>query len=480
MSAPEAPAKPVPPAVQGQLSLRHHLIVRLGMIMLCLAAISSVVVYHLSLRFSDEAYDEWLLDSARSLSFLVREREGHVQVELPSATLRAMVWDANDLVLFRIDSEREGFIAGQHDLKFVPANSNERVSYGLTNAEGRELRVVRIVRRDLVPGDTIAVTVGETLHKRHRLASRVLGTVMAVSGVLALLSILLARDAVTRGLRPLVDLAQGIQRRPKGDLTRLPDTRMTWELQSFTHAINELLEQLDEAVAWQRRFVADAAHQLRTPLAALKVELEHALRESDPARHQQALQHLQGGIDRLSRITQQLLTLARSEPGALSTLSFKVLDLSTLARDAAQRFIPLGLKADIDLGFEGPDGGDASVPVRGDALLLEQAVGNLVDNALRYAGRGTTVTVRVGTTVAEAWVTVEDNGPGVPEAALPRLTERFHRLQDSPGGGSGLGLAIVQEIARLHGGDLTLARVVPHGLAVTMRLPLATWTAPPG
>lgn len=458
-----------------QLSLRRGLIVRLGVLMLVLAAISSVAVYQLSLRFSDEAYDEWLQDSARSLSFLVRERDGHVQVELPSGTLRAMLWDAHDLVLFRIDSAREGFIAGQRDLVFRPDTPDERRSFGVVTVDGRELRVVRLVRHDLIPGDVITLTVGETLHKRHRLASRVLGTVMAVSAVLALLSILLARDAVTRGLRPLVDLAQGIQRRAKGDLTRLPDTRTSWELQTFTQAINELLHQLDDAVAWQRRFVADAAHQLRTPLAALKVELEHALRESDPARHQQALQHLQGGIDRLSRITQQLLTLARAEPGALSSLSFKPLDLAALAREAAQRFIPLGLKNGIDLGFEG----DVAMPVRGDALLLEQAVGNLVDNALRYAGRGATVTVRVAATPDLVLLTVEDDGPGVPEAELPRLTERFHRLQDSPGGGSGLGLAIVQEIARLHGGELSLSGVSPHGLAVTLRLPRWAALLPP-
>lgn len=452
-----------------RLSLRRQLIFRLGVLMLGFTVLSSIAVYHLSLRFSDEAYDEWLLDSARSLALLVHARDGHARVDLPESTLRAMIWDAHDLILFRIDSARDGFLAGQRDLQLPLDDPAERLSYGPLTVEGRAFRVVRIARQDIVPGDTIAITVGETLSKRKRLASRVLGTVMAVSAALALLAIVLARDAVTRGLRPLLGLAHDIQQRPKADLTRLPETHLAWELQTFTHAINTLLGQLDEAVKWQRRFVADAAHQLRTPLAALKVELEHARRESDPARHQEALSHLQGGIDRLARITQQLLTLARSEPGALSDLRFQTLSLPELARQAAQGLIPAGLRARIDLGFEC----EAEVQVQGDAVLLEQAVVNLVDNALRYAGEGATVTVRVGREGPDALLTVEDDGPGVPAHELPRLGERFFRLPDSPVGGSGLGLAIVQEIARLHEGRVDIAARTPRGLVVQLRLPAA-------
>jgi two-component system sensor histidine kinase TctE len=457
------------------LSLRRGLLQRLGWLMLVFSVLASAVVYRMALRFADEAYDEWLLDSARSLSQLVQWRNDRVNVDLPGSALQAFVFDAHDRVLFRIDDQQDGLIAGQ-TLLHAPVLAQQEVSYLDLNVEGQPMRAVQVLRHDLHPGATVSILVAETLHKRQRLASRVLGTVMAVSGMLGLLTVLLARDAVTRGLRPLRLLADAVRQRPHGDLTRLPDAGVAAELRTFTDAINDLLGQLAQAVQLQRRFIADAAHQLRTPLAALKVELEHATRESDPALHLQALQELRGGLDRLSRLANQLLTLARAEPGALASSGFALLDLHKLAQQVAMRFAPRCLSAGIDLGFEGIDGaeGEAHPMVRGDALLLEELLNNLLDNALRYAGPGAELTVQVGMQGRQAQLTVRDTGPGVPDDELPQLAQRFHRLPGSAPGGSGLGLAIVKEIAQLHEGTLSISPLAPHGLSVSVCLPCAS------
>lgn len=450
------------------MSLRRSLMLRLGVLVLVFSGLSSVVVYRLALDFSNEAYDEWLLDSARSLSFLVEQKDGTLFVDLPEATLQALVWDANDIVLFRIDSANLGFIGGQAALEPLPTATSTG-SYADVQANRQSMRAVSVLRTDIVPGDTITITVAETLHKRHRLASRVLGTVMSLSGLLALLTVLLVRDAVTRGLRPLLGLSQSLQSRPEGDLTPLPDQSLSAELRTFTQAINGLLAKLDAAVRHQRRFMADAAHQLRTPVAALKVELEHAVRESDPTRHARALALLHGGMDRMSRLTGQLLTLARAEPGALSAVNFKRLDLYALCEEVGRRFIESGRHCDVDFGLEG----DAQTWVDGDQLLLEEAVTNLVDNALKYAGPGASITLSACREGWQAVLAVEDNGPGVPAGELPRLTERFHRPAGSPPGGSGLGLSIVSEIAQTHGGTLQLSCPEGGGLRAEVRLPLA-------
>lgn len=450
-------------------SLRRGLLQRMGWLLFWFILLESVVLYHVTRSYSDEVYDQWLLDSAHAVSQLVRVNDGRVTVELPEATLQAMLWDASDRILFRVDGRDDGLLAGQPELKVPHDWGRHTVQYTDQAVNGVPMRAVQIERDDIESGHPVRVTVAETLHKRQRLAQRVLATAMGLTLLVGLLMVLFARATITRGLRPLVQLTEVIHQRRPGDLTRLPDVPQARELRTFTDAINGLLAQLDEAVQMQRRFVADAAHQLRTPLAALKVELEHAFREPDPVRHQQALADLRGGIDRLARLTNQLLALARAEPGALSAMGFRDIDLVALAQQTASRFLPRSLAQGADLGFEH----EGAVHVHGDPLLLEELVNNLLDNALRYAGAQAQITVRVETREAQALLTVEDNGPGVSPDELGRLTTRFHRPAGSPAGGSGLGLAIVDEITQRHGGHLLLAPVMPHGLRVQMRLPLS-------
>lgn len=450
-------------------SLRRGLLFRLVGLMLTFSVLASAVAYKLSLQFSDDAYDQWLLDSARSIAQLIQARNQRIEIDLPASTLKAVIWDAYDQIYFRIDSDGR-LIAGQTDLKANQRLCSNEVCFLDLYVNNQPVRAVQVNRTDLLPGHDVTITMAETLHKRKRLANRMLGTVMVISLVLCALTILFARDAVTKGLRPLLSLADTVRSRPSGDLTKLPDAGIAQELGVFTSAINDLLGKLSLALQSQRRFVTDAAHQLRTPLAALKMELEHALREQDPTLHRQALTQLRGGIDRMTRLSNQLLTLARAEPGALTNSQRPKLDLYALIYQASQTMVPRALAQGADLGFVSEPGDP--LWIQGDALLLEELINNLVDNALKYAGMASCIDIHVERDGDMAGICVEDNGPGVPEAELPHLGERFHRPPGSPAGGSGLGLAIVREIAQAHGGTMSIENVKPHGLCVSIRLPL--------
>jgi two-component system sensor histidine kinase TctE len=231
-----------------------------------------------------------------------------------------------------------------------------------------------------------------------------------------------------------------------------PPADVPGEVHPLLQAINDLMARLDEVLTFQNRFIADAAHQLRTPVAGLKAHIEVALREDDPHQTRQALAHLYTAVERMSRLVSQLLSLARNEPSGVKKLELAPVDLSRLVFETTMEWVPEAYKKDIDLGFEGAE---PHVTVKGDALRLTELVNNLLDNAIRYSRRGGRVTVRV-LPHPQPRVSISDDGPSIPVEERQRVFERFHRLLGSHTDGSGLGLAIVREIAALHHADVTL------------------------
>jgi two-component system sensor histidine kinase TctE len=217
-------------------------------------------------------------------------------------------------------------------------------------------------------------------------------------------------------------------------------------------AINDLMARLDEVLGLTNRFVADAAHELRTPVAGMKAHVELALREDDPAELRRSLAQLYVGIERMSHIVSQLLALARNEPTAVRRLALAPVDLAKLAFDATMEWVPHAYRRRIDLGYDGARDG---VTVAGDATRLAELLNNLVDNAIRYSRDGGRVTVRVAAAPSPR-VSVSDDGPTIPVPERERVFERFHRLLGTRADGSGLGLAIVREIATLHGATIVL------------------------
>jgi two-component system sensor histidine kinase TctE len=237
------------------------------------------------------------------------------------------------------------------------------------------------------------------------------------------------------------------------------------EVRSLASTINRLLEAVARGQQKEKRFLNDAAHQLRTPLAGLIGQTELALHESHEPAVQERLKKVLSAAQRSAHLVHQLLQLARSE----SSVEMQTIDLAALAREVAREWAARALAQGIDLGYEGDD----RLSMQGQPLLLREALNNLIDNALHYAGEGATVTVRVTTVPGRnALLVVEDDGPGVSRAQLTEMFARFWRGSDKPGG-CGLGLSIVEEIALRHGGQTVAESVVPKGLRVGLRLPLA-------
>lgn len=230
--------------------------------------------------------------------------------------------------------------------------------------------------------------------------------------------------------------------------------------------LNLLFELLREAAAAQQRFLADAAHQLRTPLAGLQTQIELVAAEGQFSEHGERLARINEATDRINHLVTQLLTFARAEPSTTATQSFQVVPLHELVEESASIFIDRALARNIDLGFD-----IAPARCAGIRWMLREALGNLIDNALRYTPAGGSVTVSSGLRDGRPYLTVVDNGPGIPEAERGRVCDRFYRIPGASGDGCGLGLAIVREIAQLHGGELELADASGGGLHVALRFP---------
>lgn len=237
------------------------------------------------------------------------------------------------------------------------------------------------------------------------------------------------------------------------------------EIRPLVVAINGLIRRLADARGLQRRFVANAAHQLRTPLAALQVQTERALRETNPEHHADALAHVLTAVTRMRRVTQQMLVLTRSDATA-NTLAMSDVDLAEVAREELERWADAAVDRNIDLGYEGAESGPTA---RGEPGLLRELIGNLVDNAIRYGAEGGEVTVSVHANPTR--ISVQDNGPGIASTERTRVLDPFYRPPTSTGNGSGLGLTIAREIAARHGARIEIAGCTPRGTRIDVVFP---------
>ncbi|WP_439892905.1 ATP-binding protein (plasmid) [Ralstonia sp. 25C] len=317
------------------------------------------------------------------------------------------------------------------------------------------------------------VQIAQPYSARHAVAARM--ALRTVAPLLILLPLLgwIVWLAVGRGLAPLGSVANQVQARDAAALSPLPTQGLPDEIRPLTNALNDLLARLGTALAHQRAFVADAAHALRTPLAALKLQLQVADRAQDEEERRAAHADLHRGVERMIRLVGQLLTLARQEPGAADTQRAPVA-LDAVAAEVVAELSPAAVHKGIDLGV---DMASQPASVLGNADALRVLLVNLVDNALCYCPRGARVDVSTGHTPdGGVQLVVEDNGPGIPEEERERVLDRFYRPTQAPTGGSGLGLAIVREIAQAHDATLALEAHEGGGLRVVLRFPFRAGT----
>jgi len=436
---------PRPQTLRGLLL--RYLLVPLGVLWLFNVA----VTFYVARYFSSVALDRSLFDTTRTLAEQIQIQNGRVLVNLPTVAWNILYHDEYDQVFSQVKWADGGTIAGNSDLPPPPAalHAVNKPIFHDGVFHGLPVRVASLYIPIEAGGESrqALVQTAETLNKRGILEREIISGVIAPQVILILLAAISVWLGVRRGLAPLQRIRNAIGSRSHRDLSPVAEGNAPQEIQPLLHSINELLLRLNQTLEAQQRFVADAAHQLRTPLAGLITQSEYALRAADAADQQHALGQIKTSAERANRLAHQLLTLARSEASSGRPSVFENIDLNKLLREQTAEWAPAAMQKDIDIGYESQAPG---AMVNGNAVLLREMMSNLLDNAIRYTPRGGRVTVRLSDS-PHPLIVVEDDGPGIPADAREKVFERFYRLPDGVSDGSGLGLAIVREIARTHG-----------------------------
>ena len=427
------------------------LVVALTGLMLATISISEFLVE----SAIDAPYDEKLMDFVRVLGNEVRATDEGVSIR-PGA-IQLLRSDRRDRIYYAVRDGDGQVVTG--DVQMAPvagalATGVPTLQNGQVGEE--QVRVALLQIPDpRTPGATLTVQVAETLNKRAALTEALRTQAVALPQVLVLVvAILLIVYGYTFVLRPMQQLRALIDNRGSSDLSPLDPETAPQDLRPLILSINGLMARLAQSIEAQRRFIADAAHQLRTPLAGIKSQTERALSERDPGAVRVALVQLAKGTEHATELANRLLSLARA--GTPLTSPPADVELIGVVRDTIAEHLPLALERGHDLGFEGPATGSRCL-VRGDALLLRELLSNLVDNALRHTPGGV-VTVSVSRDYFTDAITlaVTDAGPGIPPGERERVFEPFYRGMDVTGPGTGLGLAIVRTIAAAHNADISL------------------------
>ena len=395
-------------------------------------------------------------------------------MELPDNAATLLRSDDVDRVYFQVRAPGGALLAGDPEL---PALEDDRGQPGelLWRDEVIQNEPVRVasLRLPVSEGGRLigVVQVAETLDKRSRLATEIIKGVILPQFVILPLAVLLVWFALARGIAPLNQLQQRIRRRDSHDLSPIEEHDAPEEVAPLVRSINDLLARLDQTMGTQKHFLADAAHQLKTPLAGLRTQAELAQREIDAGGDtrsvKRSLQQIALSSQRAAHMVNQLLAMARADDADATRRQSQPFNLVRLAMDTVQDFVPRAMDKHIDLGYEGPESGEVVPRLMGQPVLVRELIRNLVDNALQYTPERGTVTVRV---IVDPFgqvlvLQVEDNGPGIPEAERELVFQPFYRALGTDVDGSGLGLAIVKEIAEKQGASIAVepARHVPAG-----------------
>ncbi|HTH72769.1 MAG TPA: sensor histidine kinase [Trinickia sp.] len=470
-------------------SLRRSLLRRLAAPLSLLALMSGLIAYWLAWQYTQHVIDRSLTDLATAISKQIQIAGPNARSTVPPLA-QAMFSDPSEGLIYRIsDGERE--IAGDSALPLFGTRIREQRAAFVFEAQYAGMRVrVAQVRALQNVGKPIIVEVAQPLRHRYRIAAEFLVAIMMPLLLLLLAGWGIVWRVVNQQLNPLTVLADSLNRQTHTSLEPVDESYVPIEIRPLTSAMNALLVRLKTALDAQRKFIADAAHQLRTPLTAVKLHAEQAATARDPSQTLAAVRELRAAADRAVRLSNQLLSLARAEPGEQAA-RFTELDIAALAFETGAEWVPRALAGHVDLGFQRLDdpSNDKPLLVRGNVVLLREVIANLLDNALKYlpAARleGANVTVTVSQAIGEndarlAEIAVEDNGLGVPATLQADLFKRFFRgdrhdaADASVDAGAGLGLAIVHDIMKLHGGDVRYEDATGGGARFVLRVPLTS------
>jgi len=438
-------------------SLRSQLLVWLLAPLGLVAALDAWATYRSAQETATIVQERMLLGAARVIGEQVHLEEGVVQVVIPPAALELFASPSRDRVFYRASGEKGVLLSGYYDLALPPRLPRaEEAVYFDTMERDRPVHVVGFAQPVFAAPErgSVLIEVAQTLEGRDRLAREIWGMSITRQFALLVLVGVLLWFGLGRGMAPLLKLRDRVLERRPGSVDRLDESAVPAELRPLVIAVNDYAQRLDRHMSAHSRFIADASHQLRTPLTLLNTQVVYALRHDEPATREEALRAIHGSVQHGVRLVQQLLSWTMAEAAEAKTPALAPVDLSAIVRRVLEAHALTAQQRGIDLGFR--DTGESAV-LLGQAQLLGELVANLVDNALRYTPRGGVVTAAIAWSEGALTLRVEDNGPGIPEAERERVFERFHRLHDSASDGCGLGLAIVREIARSHGARVQLA-----------------------
>ncbi|OLS64831.1 sensor histidine kinase [Pseudomonas putida] len=447
-------------------SLRGRLLWNLALLLVVLMIASGLSAYWNGREAADIAYDRTLLASARTIAAGLFQRDGTLSADVPYVALDTFDYDSVGRIYYQVNDTQRRLVSGYENIPGPPPGTPRTDDYPAlarfydASYRGQDVRVVSLLKAMSDPNMSgmAEIRVAETTEARVRMARSLMADTLLRLGMLALGALLLVWFAVSAALRPLERLRGEVEERQPDDLRPLPEVEVQHELGPLVRALNHFTERLRRQFERQGQFIADAAHELRTPLAVLKARVELGLRSQAPQVWRETLEDAAQSTDKLTHLANQLLSLARVENGARAVAEggAELLDLSQLARELGMAMAPLAHARGIALALEA----EAPVWVKGEPTLLNELLSNLVDNALAHTPKGGNVILRV---TAPCELEVEDDGPGIPPEEREKVFERFYRRGVQ---GTGLGLAIVGEICRAHLAEISLHDGEKGGLKV--------------
>lgn len=482
----------------GGLSLHRQLVAWVLLPQLVLWLAGGFATYRLAVGYVNQAADATLSQAARTVAGQVRPAGDRLVIDFPVAAQKVLEADPTDRYFYTVSMPPGQFILGNnYHIPAPPAQVQPRVnepyfydgeihpdaedaSPGRGPATKVRIAALYLTYGSAGPGQAhMLVQVARSMANREDIWKMILSdTLLPLSGLILLMT-MIVWVGTGAGLAPLLRLRREVEGRSPADLTPLQVDAAPQELRSLVRALNDLLASVSQSVDAQKRFIADAAHQLRTPLAGLKSQTELALGSTDDPALAARLRMVHQSATRGAHLINRLLMLARTEPEAAMVQDKAPLELVALVHATVAAMVPRALRAGIDLGLGEADGVvvAGALWVDGNAMLLGEALSNVLENAIEYAGRGSEITVSIDRAHEHARISVGDTGPGIAAADRTRVFDRFVRATDQ-GLGCGLGLSIVKEIILRHGGSITLGDNLPQGLEVVMLLPLRPQGAP--
>ena len=448
-----------PAAPDGQRSLFGEILDWMLAPLLFVWPLSIAVTHYFASSVATYPYDQALRENVNALARQVKFVHGKPVISLPSSARAVLRADEIDDVYFHVLNRKGVKLAGDTELPVAEDLAYQQdeigeVYFREVEANGRDLRVAYtyVGEPDLQRDRWVIVEVGETLEKRSQLSNKIIASVILPQFVIIPLAVILVWFGLSQGLRPLTWLRERIEARAESDMSPIRSRRVPEELQPLIEAFNAMLERMRGNLDAQQRFIADAAHQMRTPLTGLKMQAQLAMRESDPAELRKSLQQIATGVDRASHLVNQLLMLARAEASDQGQHALVPINPDLLLRELVEEWVMRALDRRIDLGYEPAPPSE----IMGNPFLLRELVSNLVDNAMRYTPDGGRITCRVVVQGDFVTLEIEDSGIGITEEQAALVFDRFYRVDGTGVDGSGLGLAIVREIAELHRANASL------------------------